>query len=472
MPILTLLFRNFYAALPIELFKAARVDGAGLLADLLLHHAADVGADHRSSPIILQVTGIWNDFLFGIVFAGRPNWPMTVQLNNIVNTTTGVREYNVNMAATILTAAVPLVDLFHLGTLVRARHRRRRGQGLGPMASVSIRKLGVGLRQPEGSAATSTSTSSEGEFVVLLGPSGCGKSTLLNAVAGLLDVNAGQVWIGGKNVTWEEPKDRGIGMVFQSYALYPRMTAEGNMSFGLKMARVPRAEIASRVARAAEILQIEPLLKRRPAELSGGQRQRVAIGRALVRDVDVFLFDEPLSNLDAKLRTELRVELKRLHQQLGKVDDDLRHARPDRGADACRPHRGHARRRHPAARHAAQDLPPARRTASSPGFVGSPDDEFPRRQDQRIPATRSSSSEGVRVPLSGYPWKNGIAPPGRRSSSAFGPNTSHRTATIRHRLDAEVELVEPMGAETILWCRIAGAAALGPRRGRKHDRRR
>ncbi len=159
----------------------------------------------------------------------------------------------------------------------------------------------------------------EGEFIVLLGASGCGKSTLLNAIAGLLDINAGQVWIGGKNVTWEEPKDRGIGMVFQSYALYPRMTVEGNMSFGLKMARVPRDEIQRRVKFAAELLQIEALLKRRPAELSGGQRQRVAIGRALVRDVDVFLFDEPLSNLDAKLRTELRVELKRLHQQLGKA---------------------------------------------------------------------------------------------------------------------------------------------------------
>src|SRR5215204_4906892 len=157
----------------------------------------------------------------------------------------------------------------------------------------------------------------EGEFIVLLGPSGCGKSTLLNAIAGLLDVAAGQILIGGRNVTWEEPKDRGIGMVFQSYALYPRMTVEGNMSFGLKMAKVPRAEIERRVASAAKLLHIEELRKRRPAELSGGQRQRVAIGRALVRDVKVFLFDEPLSNLDAALRTELRVELKRLHNELG-----------------------------------------------------------------------------------------------------------------------------------------------------------
>ncbi|TJV20404.1 MAG: ABC transporter ATP-binding protein, partial [Mesorhizobium sp.] len=133
----------------------------------------------------------------------------------------------------------------------------------------------------------------EGEFIVLLGPSGCGKSTLLNCIAGLLDVSDGRIFIKGKNVTWEEPKDRGIGMVFQSYALYPQMTVEKNLSFGLRVAGIPRDEIAKRIARAAEILQIEPLLQRKPSALSGGPRQRVAIGRALVRDVDVFLFDEP-----------------------------------------------------------------------------------------------------------------------------------------------------------------------------------
>jgi multiple sugar transport system ATP-binding protein len=156
----------------------------------------------------------------------------------------------------------------------------------------------------------------EGEFIVLLGPSGCGKSTLLNCLAGLLDISDGQIFIKGKNVTWAEPSERGIGMVFQSYALYPQMTVRGNLSFGLKNAKMPAAEIEKRVARAAEILQIGPLLDRKPGALSGGQRQRVAIGRALVRDVDVFLFDEPLSNLDAKLRSELRVEIKRLHSRL------------------------------------------------------------------------------------------------------------------------------------------------------------
>jgi multiple sugar transport system ATP-binding protein len=156
----------------------------------------------------------------------------------------------------------------------------------------------------------------DGEFLVLLGSSGCGKSTLLNCIAGLLDISEGQIIIKDKNVTWLEPKDRGIGMVFQSYALYPQMTVEKNLSFGLRVAKVAKDEIARRIARAAEILQIQPLLQRKPAELSGGQRQRVAIGRALVRDVDVFLFDEPLSNLDAKLRAELRVEIKLLHRTL------------------------------------------------------------------------------------------------------------------------------------------------------------
>ena len=156
----------------------------------------------------------------------------------------------------------------------------------------------------------------KGEFLVLLGPSGCGKSTLLNAIAGLIDIAAGEIWISGKNVTWEEPKDRGIAMVFQSYALYPRMTARGNMSFGLKVAGLAKAEVSRRVDDAAQMLKITELLDRRPAELSGGQRQRVAIGRALVREVGVYLFDEPLSNLDAQLRAELRVEIKRLHQRL------------------------------------------------------------------------------------------------------------------------------------------------------------
>ena len=157
----------------------------------------------------------------------------------------------------------------------------------------------------------------EGEFVVLLGPSGCGKSTLLHSIAGLLDVNDGKVEIGGVDVTWADPKDRGIGMVFQSYALYPTMTVERNLSFGLRISGMRKDEIKKRVDGAARMLHLTELLQRKPAQLSGGQRQRVAIGRALVREVKVFLLDEPLSNLDAKLRAELRRELKQLHHELG-----------------------------------------------------------------------------------------------------------------------------------------------------------
>jgi lactose/L-arabinose transport system ATP-binding protein len=156
-----------------------------------------------------------------------------------------------------------------------------------------------------------------GEFVVFVGPSGCGKSTLLRLIAGLENVSGGNISIGGRDVTDEEPYDRGIAMVFQSYALYPHMTVAENMGFALRMQGVAPAERRRAVEQAARILQIEPLLDRRPAHLSGGQRQRVAIGRAIVREPKVFLFDEPLSNLDAELRVQTRIEIARLHRALG-----------------------------------------------------------------------------------------------------------------------------------------------------------
>ena len=154
------------------------------------------------------------------------------------------------------------------------------------------------------------------EFVVLVGPSGCGKSTTLRMVAGLEEITAGEISIGERVVNDLPPKDRDIAMVFQNYALYPHMTVYDNMAFGLKMRKFPKAEIEKRVRDAAEILGIQELLKRKPRQLSGGQRQRVAVGRAIVRQPQVFLFDEPLSNLDAKLRVQMRVELKRLHERL------------------------------------------------------------------------------------------------------------------------------------------------------------
>src|ERR1700750_1111460 len=158
-----------------------------------------------------------------------------------------------------------------------------------------------------------------GEFTVLVGPSGCGKSTLLNIIAGLERQSSGTIEIGGRNVNDVAPKDRDIAMVFQSYALYPTMTVRENITFGMESRGVPRPAQAEAVKRVASLLQLEPLLARKPGQLSGGQRQRVAMGRALVRDPKLFLFDEPLSNLDAKLRVEMRTEIKKLYQQLGKT---------------------------------------------------------------------------------------------------------------------------------------------------------
>lgn len=188
------------------------------------------------------------------------------------------------------------------------------------MASLSIRDVvkdyRAGLRVNRVIHGVSAEVA-DGEFIVIVGPSGCGKSTLLRMVAGLEDITGGQIAIGQRVVNDVEPAERDIAMVFQNYALYPHMSVFDNMAYGLKIARVPRDEIAVRVRRAASILEIEAFLDRKPGQLSGGQRQRVAMGRAIVREPQVFLFDEPLSNLDARLRAQTRIEIRKLHAELG-----------------------------------------------------------------------------------------------------------------------------------------------------------
>ena len=183
------------------------------------------------------------------------------------------------------------------------------------MADVSIRNV----KKSYGAVATIHGISvdvEDGEFVTLVGPSGCGKSTLLRMIAGLENITGGDISIGGRVVNNVPPKDRDIAMVFQNYALYPHMTVAENMGFSLQLKGLPKAEIAEKVKKAAEILSLDKLLERHPRQLSGGQRQRVAMGRAIVRDPQVFLFDEPLSNLDAKLRVQMRTEIKAMHQRL------------------------------------------------------------------------------------------------------------------------------------------------------------
>ncbi len=185
------------------------------------------------------------------------------------------------------------------------------------MATVELDHLGKLYGGETRAIADVSLTIADGEFLVLVGPSGCGKSTLLRMVAGLEEISEGELRIGGDRANERAPKDRDIAMVFQSYALYPHMTSRQNMAFGLKVRKTPAAEIEKRVADAAKLLDIEPLLERLPKDMSGGQRQRVAMGRAIVRQPQVFLFDEPLSNLDASLRSQMRAELKKLHRELG-----------------------------------------------------------------------------------------------------------------------------------------------------------
>jgi multiple sugar transport system ATP-binding protein len=321
------------------------------------------------------------------------------------------------------------------------------------MANVSIRELAIDF----GSVSVLKSLNIEiqsGEFIVLLGPSGCGKSTLLNAIAGLTDITSGQVWIGDRNVTWEEPKDRGIGMVFQSYALYPTMTVEGNLSFGLRIAGMDKNEIAKRVDRAVQILQIDPLRKRRPGELSGGQRQRVAIGRALVRDVDVFLFDEPLSNLDAKLRTELRVELKRLHAGLGSTMIYVTHDQIEALtlADRIAVMSGGVIQQFAAPKEIYRR--PVNRFVA--GFVGSPSMNFLSGQVASNGGTPAFIlPDGRKIDLNGYEFSSapgdgrpatlGVRPEQMQFAAANGRMSS---------LPATFSIVEPMGSDNLVWGQI------------------
>ncbi len=299
----------------------------------------------------------------------------------------------------------------------------------------------------------------DGEFLVLLGPSGCGKSTLLNCIAGLLDVSDGQIFIKGRNVTWEEPKDRGIGMVFQSYALYPQMTVKGNLQFGLKNAGVPKGEIEQRIQRTAEILQIEALLHRKPAALSGGQRQRVAIGRALVRDVDVFLFDEPLSNLDAKLRSELRVEIKRLHQKLGNTMVYVTHDQIEALtlADRIAVMRNGV----------IQQLDEPKSIYTRPanlyvaGFLGSPSMSFvPSRIHMHAGEPHFKLNDEL-LSLSGYNYSDQVV---ADQDVVVGLRPEHIGITeysrgIKSRdgfpvISGVVDIEEPMGADTLIWVKV------------------
>ncbi len=290
----------------------------------------------------------------------------------------------------------------------------------------------------------------DGSFTVLVGPSGCGKSTLLRMIAGLEQISGGEIRIGARRVNELQPKERDIAMVFQNYALYPHMTVRENMAFSLALAKQSKAEIETKVGRAAEILALMPLLDRYPRQLSGGQRQRVAMGRAIVRDPQVFLFDEPLSNLDAKLRVAMRSEIKELHQRLKTTSIYVTHDQIEAmtmGDKIVVMRDGRIEQTgspldlydHPANQFVA-------------GFIGSPAMNF-------LPGTLRRSADAAHIELHdgtrlAAPVRSGGAD---GQAIVFGTRPEHLTLTDGAGIPARVVVMEPTGMDTFVACRHEGA---------------
>jgi len=303
------------------------------------------------------------------------------------------------------------------------------------------------------------------EFVVLVGPSGCGKSTTLRMIAGLEEITGGDIAIGGDVVNDVPPKDRDIAMVFQNYALYPHMNVYENMSFGLKLKRTPKDVIDQRVRQAAQILDITELLDRKPKQLSGGQRQRVAMGRAIVRDPKVFLFDEPLSNLDAKLRVQMRTEIKKVHQKVRTTTVYVTHDQIEAMTLADRVvvmNGGNIEQVGP-----PNELYHSPKTKFVAGFIGSPAMNL-------VPCKLEGSGDALKVKLSDTLT---LAVPASRAARyrahvgkpdlLFGLRPEHLTETRQHleadmqTFDVKLDVTEPMGMETLVYFNIGGIDVCG-----------
>jgi multiple sugar transport system ATP-binding protein len=304
----------------------------------------------------------------------------------------------------------------------------------------------------------------DNEFVVLVGPSGCGKSTTLRMIAGLEEVSAGDIYIGGEIVNDLPPKDRDIAMVFQNYALYPHMTAFENMSFGLKLRKFPKDEIRRRVDNAARILDITELLDRKPKALSGGQRQRVAMGRAIVRNPKVFLFDEPLSNLDAKLRVQMRTEIKRVHQMVKTTTVYVTHDQVEAMTLADRVVVMNGGSIEQIA--TPQDLYHHPKTRFVAGFIGSPAMNFMRcHLEQNGVGLRARVSDAISLPVPASKSARYQSTMGKdlilglRPEHITEPRHSERDPNCEFA--ATLDVVEPMGMETMVYFTVDGQEICG-----------
>ncbi|MFA5264028.1 MAG: sn-glycerol-3-phosphate ABC transporter ATP-binding protein UgpC [Opitutaceae bacterium] len=340
------------------------------------------------------------------------------------------------------------------------------------MAHVLLENLSKIFLDKDGKSVTAVNglflAVDKGEFMVLVGPSGCGKSTTLRMIAGLESVSTGSVSIDGRPVNGVPPKDRDIAMVFQNYALYPHMNVYENMAFGLRIRNLPTKEVDSRVREASLMLGLDDLLERKPRALSGGQRQRVAVGRAIVRKPKVFLFDEPLSNLDAKMRTSMRLEISRLHAKLGATMIYVTHDQTEAmtmGDRICVMRSG-----------AIQQLSDPLSLYQKPanlfvaGFIGSPEmNQFKggvvSMGDRRFFEIPCASQQALRIPMTGDRARAAGSNSDRPLVMGIRPEDVH---DARHRpetsfvlpFDCSVELVEPMGAETLLHLNIAGTSCI------------
>jgi len=320
-----------------------------------------------------------------------------------------------------------------------------------PSSGVSLEQVWKIYDNGYVAVADVTFEAAEGEFLVLLGPSGCGKTTLLRLVAGLETISQGTIRIGDQVVNDVPPRDRDIAMVFQNYALYPHMTVYENMAFGLKLRRVPKAEIDRRVRAAARVLELEHLLDRRPHQLSGGQRQRVAVGRAIVREPRVFLFDEPLSNLDARLRVEMRAELARLHRELGRTMLYVTHDQVEAmtlGQRIVVLNQGRVQQ-------IGTPLDVYHRPANRfvAGFIGNPPMNFIEGRVERLDGLRFVGEGGhVRVPLVEAEWPD--VRPGQPVTLGVRPEAVIQTTPEHAIMQGPVETVEVLGAVAHLYVRV------------------
>ena len=318
------------------------------------------------------------------------------------------------------------------------------------MASLSIRNVvkryGRALHETQVIHGVNAEIA-DGEFIVIVGPSGCGKSTLLRMVAGLEEISDGEIAIGPRVVNQIEPAERDIAMVFQNYALYPHMSVYDNMAYGLKIARLPKAEIDARVAKAAKILELGTLLERKPRQLSGGQRQRIAMGRAIVRQPQVFLFDEPLSNLDAKLRVAMRTEIKELHQRLKTTTVYVTHDQIEAMTMADTivvMHDGIVEQIGTPLE--LYDRPDNQFVA---GFIGSPAMNFLKGKVKSNGRAGFEGPNGVKLPLASAP------PNSEGRPAVYGVRPEHFTIAD-DGAEAEIIVVEPTGSETQVFAKLGG----------------